>query len=257
MDYPPMGRHPAEPTFDTIEEERLHRKRHCALGYRSFAALGWGQLGDGHISARDPELTDHFWLLRYGVPFGQATVEDLVLVAPDGSVADRGAAGASAEINETAYHIHMPIHDARPEVVCAAHTHTGYGTPWSANVRPFRAISQEACSFVHTQSIFDGEELNVMSYQVGTEIAAAMGTNRLCILRNHGLLVAGESVASAVGFYVMAERVAETHVKAPEAVAISDEGSKAMAEWAEQPGVGRSAFEFLIRSIIPDPSVVG
>jgi ribulose-5-phosphate 4-epimerase/fuculose-1-phosphate aldolase len=251
MSQPPLRRGGAEPVFDTPDEERLHRQRHCALAYRSFAALGWGQTGDGHISARDPELTDHFWLLRYGVPFGQATVGDLVLVAPDGTVA-RG----DGEINETAYHIHMPIHDARPEVVCVAHTHTGYGTPWSANVAPFRAISQEACSFVHSQSIFEGEELNVGSYEVGTGIATAMGANRLCILRNHGLLVAGRSVAEAVGFYVMAERVAETHVKAPEARAISDEGAKAAAEWAEAPSVGRSSFEFLIRSLIPEPTVV-
>jgi len=70
-------------------------------------------------------------------------------------------------------------------------------------------------------------------------------------------LVGGESVATAVGFYVMAERVAETHVKAPDGVAISDEAAKAMAEWAEQPSVGRSSFGFLLRSVIPDPSVVG
>jgi ribulose-5-phosphate 4-epimerase/fuculose-1-phosphate aldolase len=252
MSYPPMERNPAEPTFATLDEERLHRKRHCALGYRIFAALGWGQTGDGHISARDPERTDHFWLLRFGVAFGQATIDDLVLVAPDGTVAE-----GEGEINETAYHIHMPIHEARPEVVCVAHTHTGYGTPWSANVRPFRAISQESCCFVYSQSIFDGEQLNVMSYEEGTRVAEAMGTNRLCILRNHGLLVAGDSVASAVGFYVMAERVAETHVKAPEGVAISDEGAKALAEWGEQPSVGRSSFEFLLRSVIPDPTVVG
>jgi ribulose-5-phosphate 4-epimerase/fuculose-1-phosphate aldolase len=251
VSYPPLTRNAAEPVFASLDDERLHRKRHCALAYRSFAALGWGQTGDGHISARDPERTDHFWLLRYGVPFGQATVGDLVLVAPDGSVA-----AGDGEINETAYNIHMPIHDARPEVVCVAHTHTAYGTPWSANVAPFRAISQEACSFVHSQSIFDGEELNVMRYEVGTRIAAAMGTNRLCFLRNHGLLVAGGSVAEAVGFYVMAERVAETHVKAPQGEAISDEGAKAMAEWAEDPSVGRSSFEFLIRTVVPEPSVV-
>lgn len=250
MSYPPLRRHSTEPTFDSIDDERRHRKRHCALSYRLFAALGWGQTGDGHISARDPERPDCFWLLRYGVPFGQATVDDLVLVQADGSVDGDG------EINETAYHIHMPIHDARPEVVCVAHTHTAYGTPWSANVQPFRAISQEALSFVFSQSIFDGEELNVTSYDVGAGIAGAMGTTRLCILRNHGLLVAGESVATAVGFYVMAERVAETHVKAPDGVAISDEGAKSLSGWAEQPAVGRSAFEFLLRSVLPDPTVV-
>ena len=68
----------------TPEAERAHRQRMCALGYRIFAAMRWGQLGDGHISARDPILTDHFWLLDWGVPFHQATVDQLVLVGPDG-----------------------------------------------------------------------------------------------------------------------------------------------------------------------------
>lgn len=252
MEYAPLPRNAGPRTLDDPAEERLVRKRECALGYRAFAALRWGQLGDGHISARDPERTDCFWLLRYGVPFGQATVDDLVLVGPDGSVVE-----GDGEINETAYHIHMPVHDARPEVVAVAHTHTGYGTPWSANCKPFRAISQEACSFVFNQSIFDGEELNVADYETGTRIAEAMGSNTLCFLRNHGLLTAGGSVAEAVGFFVMADRVAEVHIKAPDAVAISDEAAKSLAQWAEGPGVGWASFQFLVRSEIPDPSAIG
>ncbi|MGH1493069.1 MAG: class II aldolase/adducin family protein [Acidimicrobiales bacterium] len=251
MSYPSLRRDSAEPSFDDVNEERLHRKRQCALAYRAFGALGWGQLGDGHISVRDPEHPDSFWLLKLGVPFGQATVADLVLVGPDGSVA------GGEDINMTAYYIHMPIHDARPEVMCVAHTHTAYGTPWSANVAPFRAISQEALSFVYNQSIFEGEELGVPSYECGQRIAEAMGTTSLCMLRNHGPLTAGRSVAEAVGLYVMAERVAEVHIKAPDAVAISDEAAKAMASgWAEDPRTGWMSFQYLLRTMVPDPAVV-
>ncbi len=260
MSYPPLRRDGVEPNVEDPVEQRRYRQRQCALGYRLFGALRWGQSGDGHISARDPERLDHFWLLRYGVPFDQATVADLVLVGPDGSVVDGpavdGRGAGSAEINTTAFHIHMPIHDARPDTVCVAHTHTAYGTPWSAAVAPFEPVSQEACSFVFSQSIFDGEELNVMDFATGQRIASAMGTTRLCILRNHGLLTAGGSVAEAVGFFVMAERVAEVHVKVPQRVPISDEGAKKVAEWAENPVVGWQSFEFLCRTLIPDPTVV-
>ena len=69
-----------EPSFDSIEDLRAYRKRQAALAYRLFGLLNWGLLGDGHITTRDPELTDHFWLLRYGVAFNAATVDDLVLV---------------------------------------------------------------------------------------------------------------------------------------------------------------------------------
>jgi len=87
-DYPSFpGVEPLE-TERTSESERVHRKRMCALGYRIFAAMRWGQLGDGHVSARDPELIDHFWVLDWGVPFREATVDQLVLVGPDGRVMD-------------------------------------------------------------------------------------------------------------------------------------------------------------------------
>ena len=64
------------------DEIRAQRKREVALGYRILAAQRWGDLGDGHISARDPERTDCFWLLRYGVSYHAARVSDLVLVGP-------------------------------------------------------------------------------------------------------------------------------------------------------------------------------
>lgn len=257
MEYPPLPRDVPVVRHDDPAQERLHRKRQTALSYRIFAGLGWGQTGDGHISARDPERTDSFWLLRYGVPFRDATIDDLVLVGPDGSVID-GPEDRTTDINETAYFIHMPVHDARPEVVTVAHTHTGYGTPWCAVLEPFEAISQEACSFVFSQSIFMGEEVGVGDFSCGQRIAEAMGSTRLCMLRNHGLLTAGETVEEAIGFFVMAERVAETHIKAGDrAKPISDEMAKTMAKWAEQPVVGRQSYEYLARTLVPDPSVVG
>ena len=54
-----------------LEAERLTRKREAALGYRIMASWGWGADGSGHITARDPEHTDCFWLLAYGIPFDQ------------------------------------------------------------------------------------------------------------------------------------------------------------------------------------------
>lgn len=257
LTYPMLDATSVEPTFDDPADERLHRQRQCALGYRAFASQGWGSTGDGHISVRDPERADCFWLLRLGVPFSQATVGDMVLVGPDGDVVDTADGTDRTDINKTAYYIHMPIHDVRPDVMCVAHTHTAYGTPWSAMVQPYRAISQEACSFVFNQSVYHGEEVGVGSYETGTKIAEAVGSTRLCFLRNHGLLTMGGSVAEAVGFYVMAERVAEVHIKAPAAVAISDEGAKMNAEWADNPAQGWWSFQYLTRTVTPDPSVVG
>ena len=219
----------------------------CAVGYRIFGAMRWGQMGDGHISARDPEQTDHFWLLDWGVPFAVATVDHLVLVGQN----------AAAGVNTAGYNIHGPVLAARPEVVSAAHTHTQFGTPWSANVRPFQPISQESCIFYGDQALFDDEEVEVLSYDGGKRIAAALGDAKLVILRNHGLLTVGTTVESTVGWFVAAERVAEVHVKAPNAQPISDAAAGVAALSLSVEGAGWRYFQWLQRSLVPDTSVVG
>ena len=239
----------------SVEAERAHRKRMCALSYRIFGALRWGQLGDGHVSARDPELTDHFWLLDWAVPFRSATVDQLVLVGPDGRVMDSNG-NATGAVSTAGYNIHSPLLAARPDVVSAAHTHTGFGTPWSANVSPFRALSQESCAFVFDQAMFDDEEVEVLSVDGGKRIAAAIGDKKFCILRNHGSLTVGGSVEEAVGWFVMSERVAEVHVKAPNGVPISDEAAAVAAVSMQPAATGWRVFQWLLRDLIVDPTVV-
>lgn len=229
--------------------------RRTALAYRVLGAYGWGELGDGHISARDPERTDCFWLLRYGVPFSHATVGDLVLVGPNGTVVDPNG-NDRPEINISAYNIHWPIHEARPDVTCAAHTHTPYGTPWSANAEPFRQIVQEATAFHGCHSVYDGEDVHVASTDGGKRIAASLGDGRLSILRNHGLLTVGASVDEAVGWFLLAERVAEVHVKAHRAAPISEAAAAESARVIAEPSYGWQAFNWAVRTRVPDPSVV-
>lgn len=246
-DYPEFDGVEPYGTSRDVDAERAHRKRMCALGYRIFGGMRWGQLGDGHVSARDPELTDHFWLLDWGVPFTEATVDRLVLVGPGDGV---------ESVNTAGYNIHAPILDARPDAVSAAHTHTQFGTPWSANVEPFRAISQESCAFVFDQAMFDDEEVEVLSLDGGKRIAAALGENKLCILRNHGLLTVGQTVEAAVGWFVMAERVAEVHVKAPDGKVISDEAARIASTTLSPEHAGWRIFQWLQRSVVSDPTVV-
>ncbi len=232
----------------SVEDERQHRKRTVARGYQIFAAMRWGQLGDGHVTARDPEKLDHFWVLNYGVTFADATPENLVLVGPGGQVTDADGNETGA-VNTAGYNIHAPLYQARPDVVGAAHTHTQFGTPWSANVEPFRALSQESCGFVFDQALFDDEEVEVLSIDGGHRIAQALGQNKLVILRNHGLLTVGRTVESAISSFVTAERVAEVHVKAPHGKAISDEAAKIAAATMQPDHTAWRGFHWLDRSV--------
>lgn len=235
----------------SADDERALRKREVALGYRILAAQRWGDLGDGHISARDPERTDCFWVLRYGVSYHRARVTDLVLVGPEGELVE-----GEGVINVAAYYIHQPLLAARPDVVSACHVHTGWGTPFSAEVRPILPITQESCVFFEDHAIFDDEEVQVQSTEGGRRIAAAIGSNRAVILRNHGLLTVGDRVSEAVGSFVTLERVAESHMKARHAVPISDEAARFAKADLVKYGPGRVGFMNLVARHVEDPSVV-
>lgn len=239
-----------EPEFDDPDLLRAHRKRQLALAYRVFGALGWGSLGDGHISARDPERADCFWLGRYGVPFRYLTVDDLVLVREDGTVEGGG------HINMAAYYIHAPVHEARPDVVSAAHCHTPYGTPFSATVTKLAPISQESCAFFGDHEIFDDDEVSIASTEGGKRIGAAVGENRAVILRNHGLLTVGATVDAAVGYFLMMERCAEVQVKAPAAQPIGAEMARRVHDEFDEQAAWQ-AFQWARRTYVPDIGVVG
>ncbi|OYN83042.1 class II aldolase/adducin family protein [Mycolicibacterium sphagni] len=235
----------AEPLITDGAALRAHRKRRLALAYRVFGAMGWGSLGDGHISARDPERLDCFWLGRYGVPFRFMTPDDLVLVGPDGSIEGGG------HINIAAYYIHAPLHEARPDVIAAAHCHTPYGTPFSAAVTKLAPISQEACAFFDDHEIFDDEEVNIGSTDGGKRIAAAIGETRAAILRNHGLLTVGASVDAAVGYFLMMERSAEVQVKARDAKPIGAQAARRVHDMFDEREAWQ-VFQWAQRTYVPD-----
>src|SRR6187401_3691814 len=96
------------PTFATVEEERLHRKQRLAAGFRLFSKCGFDEGVAGHITARDPELLDHFWVNPLGMNFKQIRVKDLLLVNDKGEVVE-----GTWPLNRAAFVIHSAIHAAR------------------------------------------------------------------------------------------------------------------------------------------------
>lgn len=235
---------------ENAEAERQRRKREVALGYRIFASLRWGDLGDGHITARDPELTDHMWLLRFPCGFERATVDDLVLVRPDGTTE------CGRPINMTAYNIHHPIHEARPDVIGVAHTHTPWGTPFSATGRPIEAITQEACTFHERWAFFDDEEVQILNRHGGERIAEALGDKQVGILRSHGLISTGPTVAETIAAFVTLERVTEALMKAPEASPISDVAAAFARDDLVNYRSLATAFDFLVSRHVGDVAAV-
>ena len=211
-------------------------------GYRIFAAHGGGDLGDGHISARDPSRTDCFWLLRYGVSFAEVEPSDFVLLNAEGLAVE-----GSGDVNKAGFFIHQPLLAARRDIGSVAHTHTQWGTPFSAEVRNVEPITQEACLFFEDCAVFDDEEVQVQSLDGGSRIAQSLGRNGAIILRNHGLLTIGAGVAQSVSRFVVLEKVAEAHLKASNAQPISGKAARRAKQDLSREGADRSAFEFLVK----------
>src|SRR4051794_5750430 len=136
------------PAFATVEEERLERKQKLAGALRLFGRLGFGEGVAGHITARDPELTDCFWVNPFGMSFRHVKVSDLILVNHDGEVIH-----GSRHVNRAAFIIHAAVHAARPDVIAAAHAHSVHGKSWSALGRLLDPITQDACAFYEDHTL--------------------------------------------------------------------------------------------------------
>ncbi|WP_336213729.1 class II aldolase/adducin family protein [Nonomuraea sp. LPB2021202275-12-8] len=196
-------------TFDTVEEERRHRKERLAAALRIFGKFGFEEGVAGHITARDPELTDHFWVNPFGMSFKHIRVSDLILVNHEGTVVE-----GRHPVNQAAFAIHSQVHQARPDVVAAAHSHSVYGRALSALGQTIEPITQDACAFYEDNALFDDYTGVVTDVEEGKRIAAALGGNKAVVLRNHGLLTVGETVDAAAWWFVTMERSAQVQLVA-------------------------------------------
>ena len=192
---------PQPPAFKSVEEERLHRKQRLAAAFRLFAKFGFDEGVAGHITARDPEKQDHFWVNPFGMDFSQIRVSDLLLVNHKGEVVK-----GDNPVNVAAFAIHSSVHAARPDCVAAAHAHSIYGKSWSALGRPLDPITQDACAFYEDHGIFDDYNGVVYDPVEGQRLSAALGQYKAVILRNHGLLTVGRTVDEAAWWFITMER---------------------------------------------------
>lgn len=192
---------PAIPKFATLGEERQHRKERLAAAFRLFAKFGFDEGVAGHITARDPERKDHFWVNPFGLHFRQIRASDLILVNAKGEVVEGKRA-----VNVAAFAIHSSIHHARPDVVAAAHAHSLCGKAWASLGRLLDPITQDACAFFEDHVVFEDFTGVVYETSEGERIAKALGDHKAAILQNHGLLTVGQTVDEAAWWFITMDR---------------------------------------------------
>ena len=193
----------------SVEEERLHRKQRLAAGFRLFGRFGFEEGVAGHITARDPERTDCFWVNPFGMSFKQIRTSDLLLVHHSGEVVE-----GDWPVNAAAFAIHSAVHAARPDVVGAAHSHSKFGRAFSTLGRPLEPLTQDSCAFFEDHAVFADFTGVVNDPAEGRRIAEALGPFKAAILQNHGLLTVGTSVESAVWWFITMERTCEVELLA-------------------------------------------
>jgi ribulose-5-phosphate 4-epimerase/fuculose-1-phosphate aldolase len=203
----PSGAAVAMPTFASVDDERAHRKGRLAVAYRLFAQLGYDHWVAGHITVRDPEFPEQFWVNPFGRSWKHLRACDLLLVDLDG----RLVAGDGA-VNAAAFAIHSQIHRARPDVIAAAHAHTRFGRAWSATGRLLEPLSQDACAFYGDHAVFDDFSGVVYRTDEGGAVARALGGNKALLLEHHGLLTVGQSVDEAAFWLHLLERCCEAQL---------------------------------------------
>ncbi len=236
------------PKFATLEEERRHRKQRLAAGFRLFGKFGFDEGVAGHITARDPEHLDHFWVNPFGMNFKHIRVSDLLLVNREGEVVE-GDKG----VNAAAFAIHSQVHEARPDVVAAAHSHSLHGKAWSTLGRLLDPLTQDACAFYQDHALFDDYTGVVLDLEEGKRLAHALGDAKALILRNHGLLTVGHSVDEAVWWFITMERSCQAQLLAEAAgtpVHISPEAAALTASQVGSHVAGWFSFSPLYEWIV-------
>ncbi|WP_233835499.1 class II aldolase/adducin family protein [Paraburkholderia sp. ZP32-5] len=202
------GKLPVPRVYENIEDERRHCKLKLAAGFRLLARFGLTEGIAGHVTVRDPEHADRYWVNQYAQHFSTIHPDDLMCIDSDG-----GVHYGTGPINAAAVAIHCGIHRVNHSVTAAVHTHTTYGRAFAARERLLEPINQEACQFYENHVVFRGD-IVVLATDEGERIARTMGDCKAAILLNHGLLTIGSSVDAALYRFIAMERCAQVQLLA-------------------------------------------
>ncbi len=175
-----------------VSAEEWQLRTELAACYRLVALYGWSDLVFTHISARIPGSEHHFLINPYGLMFDEITASSLVKVDQQcNKLID-----SPFPVNPAGFVIHSAVHEARDDVQCVLHTHTRAGVAVSAQKCGVLPISQQS-TFVLASLAYHDYEGVAFREEEKARLQADMGRANFLMLRNHGLLVAGKSIADA------------------------------------------------------------
>lgn len=194
----------------TMTEEEWQTRVDLAACYRLAAHFGLNELTYNHISARIPGPDDTFLINSFGLMFHEVSASNLVKVDLDGRVIDDPV---GTGINEAGYVIHSAVHGGRPDVACVIHGHTAAGMAVSAQRQGLLPLSQNAMLFYGQLGYHDYEGIAI-GLDERERLVRDLGDAGAMILRNHGLLTAGRSIAEAFNAMMFLELACKAQIGA-------------------------------------------
>ena len=236
---------------EQVRVEEWAMRVDLAACYRLIALYGWDDLVFTHISARVPGDEEHFLINAYGMLFEEMTASSLVKV----DLAGEKVLASPYPINPAGFVIHSAVHAAQHDVGCVLHTHSRAGVAVSAQAEGLLPISQTSLFPYATLAYHDYEGV-ALNDDEKPRLVADLGNNSALMLRNHGLLTTGATIAdafllmylleTACQIQVMAQSSGADLVTVPQTIV---DGFQAQAEQATKGLGGQLVWPGLLRKL--------
>ena len=192
--------------FSSVEWEM---RQELAVAYQLAALFQWTDLIYTHISVRIPNEEDAFLINPFGLHFHEVTPENLIKVSTEGEILSQ----TSYPVNRAGLVVHSALHTARPDIQAVVHLHTVNGMAIAAMEQGLLPISQHACHFYGKIAYHDYQGIAVYDDEK-EHLIQNLGDKNVMILRNHGFLTAGGSLAEAFTAMHTLEKAAQVQIAA-------------------------------------------
>ena len=199
-----------------VSDEEWQTRIDLAAAYRLVAHFHWDDLVFTHVTAKIPG-TEHFLINPYGMMFDEITASSLVKIDIAGNVLQE----TPFPINPAGFTIHSAVHSARHDAACVMHTHTLNGVAVSAQKRGVLAISQQSIFVLSSLGYHDYEGVALRDDEK-PRLVQSLGDNNFLMLRNHGLLTVGGSVAAAFQAMYIFEATCAIQIRAQAGGTLAD-----------------------------------
>jgi ribulose-5-phosphate 4-epimerase/fuculose-1-phosphate aldolase len=194
---------------DKVSPAEWQLRVDLAACYRLIALYGWDDLVFTHVSARIPGPEHHFLINPYGMMFEEITASSLVKVDEN----CRKMMDSPFPVNPAGFVIHSAVHAAREDVGCVLHVHTVAGVAVSSQLHGVLPISQQATIVLASLGYHDYEGIALLDDEK-PRLVRDLGDNQFLMLRNHGLLTVGPTIADAFLLMFTFQRTCEIQVAA-------------------------------------------